>query len=444
MTHPRIVVRGATYAVTRRCVCRKSFLGWWSDEVDAVWLWCLALAAEKCNVDIHHAVRVGSHYHLTFTIREENLGRFLWWLNRSLSCALNALLEKHGIEAPRELFDSRHTYVERLVDAESQLANIVYERLNPPAAGLAETCDDLPGMSLPPAMWKGAPRRLERPTVYFKKGPNTRLLQMSPPPLLYLAFGGDVDALVHHTSKLERVGERTLRIARGQRRVRTHAEVRSIDPWSEPASPRERSDGRHDGFKCATREDYHAGRREVRRWRSAYREARCHWQRGNREVFYPHGTYEMRRFHGANVAEPDDDARVSAPGPTIEEAQALVEQRAAERDWGIVERVKDTVAGHCEDWSKDDSAETPAAPWAGASQDDRSGGSTRSSERGPSRSRLASRRARPNWQRRSGGREIAATGTHDREAAEGPAAKQPAHAPDDTGSPRDGPQPSSR
>ena len=55
------------------------------------------------------------------------------------------------------------------------------------------------------------------------------------------------------------------------------------------------------------------GALEVRAFREAHAAANDEWRAGNREVAYPCGTYEMERFHGAHVAEPDWDAWVSAP-----------------------------------------------------------------------------------------------------------------------------------
>jgi putative transposase len=369
VTAPRIVVRGGTYAVTRRCVCRKAFLGWWHPEVDDVFFWCLALMARKCGVCLHHAVRVGSHYHLTFTLTRPNLGDFLQRLNHQLSCALNKLLEREGHESPRELFDARGTHAMRLMDAEAQLAHIVYERGNVVDAGLAETCDGVPGRTLDMGLWKGAGVALKRPTVHFP--PGEEVLRLEAPPLLYRAFGGDLDALVHHERKLEEEAARAIR-ARRKRRARTPDEVRSIDPWDEPLTPRERRGGRVPSFKTgrvgvAGKEARIRGATEVRSFREMHAAANGRWCEGDRDVSYPHGTYEMRRFHGARVAAPAPDAWVSAPGPTLEEVRAELERKPVRPDEGLVDRVRATVVeaedrtrGTAGDRAQDAALEDPA------------------------------------------------------------------------------------
>ena len=245
---------------TRRCVMRKAFLGWWDEGVDRIWVWCLAAACARCGVTVHHAVRVGSHYHLTFTVTRNNLGEFLWSLNHSMSCALNALLDERGYEAPGQIFDGRQMHVMRVLDAEAQMASLVYERLNPVEAGLADTCDGIPGVVLGPARWRAGGYEQAKPPVFFASGPERQRLTMGPPPLLYLAFGGEVDALVHHLRKLEREGERRIRKARNGRPARTAAEVRAIDPFDEPRTGKER--GRRENSVV---QDRPRARREHRR-----------------------------------------------------------------------------------------------------------------------------------------------------------------------------------
>jgi putative transposase len=349
--------------VTRRCVCRKAFLGWWHPEVDDVFFWCLAYAAEACGVHLHHAVRVSSHHHLTFTVTRKNLGEFLRLLHHQISSMLNALLEREGHEAPRELFDARGSHVMRLMDAEAQLAHLVYERVNVVDAGLADSCDGVPGRTLDPGLWKGAGVRLERPRVYVSKRRDSHELKLSPPALLYRAFGGDLDALVHHQRKLERETARVIRARRG-RRARTSDEVRAIDPWDEPRTPRESSGERVPSFKTglqglAGRNARVRGATEVRAFREMHGAANQQWCAGNREVEYPYGTYEMRRFHGAKVAAPTADAWVSAPGPTLDDVKAELDRGEVHADEELVDRVRKVVVPQAEQTAGEDDTSEP-------------------------------------------------------------------------------------
>ena len=362
---PRIVARGATYAATRRCVCRKAYLGWWDAAVDAIWLWCLATAAATCGVEIHHAVRVGNHYHITFTVTRNNLGEFLWRLNHPMSCALNVLLSKRGYEPPGQIFDGRQMHVMRLLDAEAQMASLVYERVNVVDAGLADTCDGIPGVTLGPVRWKHrVGLRVPKPDVYFAKGDAQRLA-LCPPAELYLAFGGDMEALVHHMGVLEREEERRIRAARGSRRARTHAQVRAIDPSHEPRRRKEPGGGRVPVLKTRLGALAHIkGAVEVHNWRQQYAAAERDWRDGDSDVVFPHGTHLLAARYGVNVAEPAPDAWVSAPGPTFAEAHAMVAEGGVARDPSLPDRVRGLLTELATSASAecDDKQANPAEP----------------------------------------------------------------------------------
>ena len=263
---------------------------------------------------------------------------------------LNTLLERERYDAPRELFDARGSHVMRLMDAEAQLAHLVYERVNVVDAGLAETCDGVPGRTLPPALWKGAAVRLRRPSVYAKRGSDSREWRLTAPPLLYRAFGGDLDRLVHHEGKMERDVERAIRRAR-TKPAKTPDEVRAIHPWDEPMALRESGGGRVPSFKAGLvglegKDARIRGALEVRAFREAHTTANEEWRSGNRTVVYPAGTYEMERFHGARVADAAPDAWVSAPGPTLDDVKTelgLDEVEGVEADPEMLERVREAV-----------------------------------------------------------------------------------------------------
>ena len=63
--------------MTRRTSFRKAFLAPWDPRVEQCWLYALADAQRLTNVAVHHGVRVVSHQHVSVTLAEENLGRFL-------------------------------------------------------------------------------------------------------------------------------------------------------------------------------------------------------------------------------------------------------------------------------------------------------------------------------------------------------------------------------
>jgi hypothetical protein len=107
MTASRIVVRGATHAITRRTTFRKAFLAPWHPVAEQCWLYALAEAQRATKVAVHHAVRVVTHHHLSITLTKPNLGSFLAAFHGEASCAINALLAHERYDVPRNVFDPR-------------------------------------------------------------------------------------------------------------------------------------------------------------------------------------------------------------------------------------------------------------------------------------------------------------------------------------------------
>jgi hypothetical protein len=323
VTAPRIVVPGATTAITRRTTLRKAFLGPWHPLVSDCWLYALADAQRHTEVAVHHSTLVVNHHHTSVTPTHANLPEFVRRFHRDFSCALHALLCAHRYDAPRELFDDRQAHMMRLLDPAAQAGHLVYERLNPVAAGLVRHPDDMPQRVLDFGLWKTGYVEVERPPVYFGAGRPERLrLFLTPPPLLYQAFEGDVARLVHHLERLTEDGARALREARRRPPMGAKA-LRRLHPWSEPRTMREPGGGRVPSFKVGARgwdavQERIAAAREVRAFRQRYAETRIARRDGDTARVFPFGTYAMRAYHGAPVEpEPWPEARVSRPGPVL-------------------------------------------------------------------------------------------------------------------------------
>ena len=170
---------------------------------------------------------------------------------------------------------------------------------------------------------------VRRPSVYFDPDvyPEWLPLTFTPSPELYRAFGGDLDALVHHMGKLAEGAVGALREARKGRPVIGAAALRRIHPWKEPRTMREPGGDRVPTFKHGARgltakQWDIAGALDTKRFRGEHHEARLERLAGGPAVF-PYGTYLMRVQHGAEVAEPHGDALVTAPGRTLDEVKEL-------------------------------------------------------------------------------------------------------------------------
>jgi len=349
VTAQRIIVAGATTSVTRRCTLRKAFLAPWDERVVDARLYAMAYAQRQTGVAIHHSVDVITHSHTNVTPSQSNLPEFVRQMNHDTSCALNTLLAMERYDSPRELFDGREPHYLRLMDAPAQAAHLVYEHVNNVAAGLVERPAQMPGHVFDFGLWKTGGFWVERPDFFFgETRPERIFLHVTPPPLLYRAFGGDLDALIHHMRRLADDAARAIRDAR-KRPALGAREVQRIHPWSEPNTLRESGGTDQRTFKYGAkdllgRENDILGAMEVTGFRGRYQDARQAQLAGDLEHHYPFGTYGPCVYHNAPAElAPLAGARVAMPGPTLEQVQAELEREGRERGRGSA---RDRVEAH--------------------------------------------------------------------------------------------------
>ncbi len=347
---------------------RKGFLGAWHPLVAQCWLYALADAQRHTGVAVHHSVLVVSHHHTSVTPAHDNLPEFCRRLHRDMSCAVHVLLCGERYDAPREVFDDRPVHMMRLLDAAAQASHLVYEYLNPPAAGLVERPEDMPGPTLDFGLWRTGFIEVERPPVYFDSGRPERLrLELTPPPLLYRVFGGNMERLVHHMRRLGEDGLRAIGAAR-TRPVMGASAVRGLHPWSEPRTMRESGGGRVPSFKLGARgivprQQRIAAATEVRAFRQEHARARVARRDGDFDAVFPFGSYSMRQYHGAPVEPaPPPGALVALPGPLLQQVRDELarEGRGASADAApLVDEVRAALRDEAADIVEDAELDRP-------------------------------------------------------------------------------------
>jgi putative transposase len=356
MTATGIVVAGATTAITRRTAFRKPFLAPWHERVRDIWLYALALAQAETEVAIHHGVLVINHEHLIVTALRDNLPEFTWRLHHDVSCAINQLLARERYDAPHEMWDGREPHYMRLLDEGAQASHLIYQHLNCVAAGLVDRPEHMPDFAFDFGLWKTGVLEVRRPDVYFSEHrPETLRLCVSPPPVLYRAFGGDLERLVYH---MERSSESALQ---SMRRARTRPvvgvkKIRRLHPWNEPRTLRESGGKRKPSFRIGARgvlglDEEIACAREVRDFRMRYRRSFEARRAGDHAATFPFGTYQMRALHGAPTeSSPALDAIVAMPGPSLADVIAELERAPVTRDdalartTSLLDEVRDAFA----------------------------------------------------------------------------------------------------
>jgi hypothetical protein len=318
--------------------------------VDDIWQYALAEAARNHDVALHLSVRMPNHHHTDVTPRQDNLPAFAQQLHRDVSCAIKMLMEHERYEPPQDLWDGRAPHYLRLVDPAAQAAQLIYDYVNPPAAGLVSRPEHMPGQPFEWGLWKSEGLVKKRPPIFFDRSrPSELLLSYEPTPGLMHAFGGDLDALLYHLRQLSRDALRDIHRAQRGRPPLGAQKLQRLHPYDEPRTPAEPRGQRIPTFRIGARgllgrERHIRASVETTAFRESHEARRLERLEG-RDVEFLYGTYGMRVFHGAKVAEPDPEALLAQPGPLLHEILEELEHGPApsveERD-EMLEEVRST------------------------------------------------------------------------------------------------------
>ncbi|WP_437591717.1 transposase [Sorangium sp. So ce1000] len=292
MSAPRRLIAGATYLVTRRCTQRQMMLRP-SVETNQVFLYCLAVAAERTEIELHAFVVMSNHWHAVLTDPEARLPQFLQLLHRLVASCMNASLGR-----TENFWSAEHASIVALESAEDVLDKIAYVITNPTAAGLVRSPEEWPGVI---TRRLGERHAATVPEVYFRRHgarlPERARIDCTVPPLLRHLDAETIDR------RLRALVARNVRQARSKVRDsgRTFLGAdgaRTMSPWRTAATPEPLRRLRP---TLAARDPHgrEAAIARLRAFRSTYRTALSRWRSGDRSAHFPEGTYLMRVLHGA-------------------------------------------------------------------------------------------------------------------------------------------------
>jgi len=295
MSLPRPVLPGTTYLLTRRCFQRQLLLRP-DREVNQIFRFCLAHAAQRFEIRLHAYCMLSNHYHLVATDTLGNLPEFMHWLNEYVAKCVNAKLGRW------ESFWSPGSYsAVQLGDENDLLAKMLYVYLNPVAAGLVRRAEHWPGASgLPSDLGRG-PVPIERPSGFFRETgpvPAVAELELVPPDR------GSPQQVVWLKERLA-AGERECverRIAQGQSFM-GRSKVLRQSPLGRPAQCEPR---RELNPRVAARDKWRRIEllQRLANFVGSYRDARRRFLAGWRDILFPYGTYWLRVRCGVLCAGP--------------------------------------------------------------------------------------------------------------------------------------------
>lgn len=258
-----------------------------------VFLFLLAVAAQRFAVQVHAFCVMSNHFHLVLTDPEARLPAFHQFLDALVARALNAHLGRW------EAFWAPQSYsAVTLVSPEDVVEKTAYVLANPVSAGLVRSGRLWPGLWSDPDRIGAGPARIERPRHFFAANgalPETVELEITTPP----GFGSAAEfkdrvvrtLAARESAGAEKVGRKFLGVARVLRQ----------SPMALPRSmePRRNLNPRVAAQDTSTRITALVRLREFVR---AYRLAWAARRAGKVDTVFPAGTYLMRVVHGVPCA----------------------------------------------------------------------------------------------------------------------------------------------
>jgi putative transposase len=294
MTLPRRVLPKQTYLITRRCLGRR-FLLRPDDALNNAFVYCVALAAQRHNVEVHGLCVMSNHYHLIITDTEGVLPSFMAWLNRHLAMCVKRIRQWDEV-----VWEPNVAYsAVELTGPSEVLDKMAYVILNPVSASLVRSPEQWPGALSTREALLAANMEANRPGVWFRDTkPAVVSLQFSVPPCF--------SKRVTYLRALDELLDRRLSALRiwHQRQGRDYlgrGGVRKTRVTERPRKQKERR-GRSPTFSALTRAGWRLASQRLREFRLAYRDAYRAWRGGDRQVVFPAGTWWVVRCAGATAA----------------------------------------------------------------------------------------------------------------------------------------------
>jgi len=288
------VYPGSTLFVTRNCT-QQQFLLRPDREATNAFIYCIAVAAQKYDIDVIDLVQMSNHLHDEIYDRHGNAPAFYEHFHKLLAKCINALRGRW-----ENVFATEQVSVVRIETTEAMIDKLVYIATNPVKDGLVAHVEDWPGAIGFRALQSGEPLRATRPTFFFAADgdmPEEVTLQLTIPPEL----GNREEILAEVAMRVAAVerDEARKRAESGRTVLGRYAVLRKS--WRD--TPMSHHPRRELNPRIAARNRLALFERieSLRDFVRQHALARAALLAGEDAVF-PYGTYWLRRFMGVAVA----------------------------------------------------------------------------------------------------------------------------------------------
>jgi putative transposase len=294
MTLPRQFLPNSTYFITRRATQREFWLKP-TRQTTQIFLYCIAIAAEKTGVKVHAACVMSNHWHAVVSDSSTNVADFYTWVHKYVAKAVNCAMGRE-----ENLWAAGKVSVVALESPEDVFDKIVYTMCNPVSAHLIASAEKWQGVWL---YRQSHSCIVKRPDVYFQKDgtmPETAELIIHQAPshvnMPILAY----EKLISDEISREECNIANDVSAAGKTFMGMDAVLRQFHRQT-PQSIESRR-GMNPRFAAKNKELRINAIRRYKQFVANYRDALKDWRKGNRDVVFPAGTYALRIHAQVNVA----------------------------------------------------------------------------------------------------------------------------------------------
>lgn len=298
MPPARPVFPGCFLTLARRCT-QQQFLMRPDDETNNAFIYCLAEAAQRTEVDIVLSQMISNHHHTMVYDRHGRQVEFREHFHKMFAKTQNALRGRW-----ENLWSSEEPCTVEVITAEDVLKQLVYIATNPVKHGLVEKVHHWPGPNFVRALFSGTSMKATRPRHFFSDD-GTMPAEVELVLKLPDHFEGKEEflaelelriAAVEQASALER--QQTGRRVVGRRRILRQS-------WRDSPSNTPPRRNLRPRIACRDPERRVATMLRNKAWQAEYAEARRTMLAGI-PVEFPFGTYALRRFANVPVKPPPD------------------------------------------------------------------------------------------------------------------------------------------
>ncbi len=284
---------GSIYLVQRRCTHRQ-FLLRPDPEIVNAFIYCLAYASQRCEIDVIDFIQITNHLHEVIYDRYGNAPAFYERFHGLLAKCVNAFRGRW-----ENVFSNSQPSVVMLPTTADLIDRLVYVATNPIKHHLVARVDDWPGASGYRALLNNTPLHATRPKFFFDEEgemPAELTLRVGIPPEV-----GDraeiLEELQYRVEQYER-DKASERARTGQKILGRYAVLRQ--PWDASPTSREPRRKIQRTIAAACKWALYESLQRKRDFVVAHRAARAALLDGL-VIPFPFGTYWIRRYAGAQV-----------------------------------------------------------------------------------------------------------------------------------------------